>query len=160
MTKEIERKFLIKDFPFGVFENNKKIKPTEFITQSYISITDQSEVRVRESWTKTGESKHVLTYKNGNGLVRGESEIEIDGDTFKNLLKSSEPITKVRHYFMLNGVPISIDTYTGKLYGLVVAEVEFKSEGEALSYVPPDEAFSDVTDDKKYKNKNLWLSIQ
>jgi CYTH domain-containing protein len=133
--------------------------PSEHIKQSYISLTDQSEVRIREIWSKNGK-KFYLTYKNGTGLIREELEIEIDEDVFKNLLKLSEPITKVRHYFVLNGSPLSIDTYTGKLYGLVIAEVEFKSEEDALNYSPPMENFIEVTNEKKYKNKNLWKSIQ
>lgn len=45
--------------------------------------------------------------------------------------------------------------YEGELAGLVVAEVEFLSEEESEKFIAPDWFGADVTDDKKYKNKNL-----
>lgn len=157
MTKEIERKFLLtpfEEFPY------KKTRETELITQSYVSITDMAEVRIRKVWTKFSIPKYTMTYKNGNGLARDEVEFEINKDTYEDLLSKSEPITKTRRYYDVSGTEVSVDVYAGAHIGLVIAEVEFESEKDAMQYKLPIEYEFEVTEDKRYKNKYLWKEIQ
>lgn len=70
------------------------------------------------------------------------------------------PISKVRRYIDWNGKEITIDIYNGELHGLIIAEVEFKSVEDANKFTIPDWMGSEITNNKTYKNKNLWKQIQ
>lgn len=156
MGKEIERKFLLKTYS----ENNYPKLKTEFIIQSYVSLTENAEVRIRKVETNNEIVEYTMAYKNGTGLVREEVEFEIDKDTYENLIKDSVAINKVRYYINIQGSEVSIDVYMGDLSGLIIAEVEFETEEEAEQFTPPSEFIEEVTNDNKYKNKNLWKKIQ
>lgn len=78
MSKEIERKFLLKEYPESI---HPLCHSFEQISQTYLSVADDSELRIRHKHTfkknreKVFTDKYSLTYKTGNGLVRGEQEI-------------------------------------------------------------------------------------
>ena len=150
MNKEIERKFLVKELP----ENLDQYPSTE-ITQGYLAITeDGTEVRLR----KKGE-RHFQTVKSGFGLQRNEAEIEISKDQFEKLWSMTEGkrIEKVRIQIDHSGIKIELDIYSGILDGLIVAEVEFPSIELANSFLPPNWFGREVTEDERYKNRNLVL---
>lgn len=150
MNQEIERKFLVKEVP----ENLNKHPSTEII-QGYLAITeDGTEVRVR----KKGDG-YFLAVKNGFGLQRQEVEIDISRDQFEKLwsMTKGRGIEKVRFEIDYSGMKIELDIYKGILNGLIVAEVEFLSIDEARSFIPPDWFGREVTEDERFKNKNLAL---
>jgi len=66
-------------------------------------------------------------------------------------------VKKTRYYIPYNNVQIELDIFEGKLEGLVVAEVEFKSFDDIKNFITPSWFGLDVTDDKRYKNKNLAI---
>ena len=150
MNQEIERKFLVNKVP----ENLNKHTSTEII-QGYLAITeDGTEVRVR----KKGDG-YFLTVKNGFGLQRQEVEIDISRDQFEKLwsMTKGRRIEKVRFEIDYSGMKIELDIYKGILNGLLVAEVEFLSIDQAKSFIPPDWFGREVTEDERFKNKNLAL---
>jgi adenylate cyclase len=150
MNKEIERKFLVKELP----ENLHQYPSTEII-QGYFAITkDGTEVRLR----KKGE-RYFQTVKSGFGLQRVEAEIEISKDQFEKLWPMTEGkrIEKVRFEIDHSGIKIELDIYSGILNGLIVAEVEFPSIEQAKSFIPPNWFGKEVTEDERYKNRNLVL---
>ncbi len=150
MSHEIERKFLVKELPADL-ENY----PHNEIIQGYLIITDNDiEVRIR----KKGD-KYFETVKAGSGLVRKESEKEITKEVFFDHwpLTEGKRVEKVRYEIEYGGKLIELDIYSGDLEGLVVAEVEFDSEEESVSFTPPEWFGEEVTHDERYKNKNLAL---
>jgi len=150
MAIEIERKFLVKELPADL-ENY----PHSEIMQGYLIITDNDiEVRIR----KKGD-KYFETVKAGSGLVRKESEKEIPKEAFWDHwpLTEGKRVEKVRYEILYNGKLIELDVYSGELEGLAVAEVEFDSEEENVSFTPPEWFGKEVTHDERYKNKNLAL---
>ena len=150
MSQEIERKFLVKELPADL-ENY----PHSAIIQGYLIITDNDiEVRIR----KKGD-KYFETVKAGSGLVRKESEKEITKEVFFDHwpLTEGKRVEKVRYEIEYGGKLIELDIYSGDLEGLVVAEVEFDSEEESVSFTPPEWFGEEVTHDERYKNKNLAL---
>jgi CYTH domain-containing protein len=150
MAIEIERKFLVKELPADL-ENY----PQSEIMQGYLIITDNDiEVRIR----KKGD-KYFETVKAGSGLVRKESEKEIPKEAFWDHwpLTEGKRVQKVRYEILYNGKLIELDVYSGELEGLAVAEVEFDSEEESVSFTPPEWFGKEVTHDERYKNKNLAL---
>lgn len=145
---EIERKFLVEG-PLP------PLRPAEAIRQGYLSLgADGEEVRLRD---RAGRAS--LTVKRGLGMVRAEHEIEISPSQFEALWSATEGrrLKKQRHQLGLNGRMAEVDVYEGRLNGLVVVEVEFDSVAEAEAFAPPQWFGAEVTDDTRYKNRQLAL---
>jgi CYTH domain-containing protein len=53
---------------------------------------------------------------------------------------------------------VEVDFY--EELNLIVAEIEFTTEAAANLFIKPDWFDEDVTDDKSYKNQNLWKDVQ
>ena len=141
---EIERKFLVKALPELTNARCDKIK------QGYFSIVPEKRVRQK------GE-KYILTEKGEGDMVREETEWEIDKDTAEKLFAQSKTyiIEKTRYYLPYEKYTVELDVYEGHHKGLIVAEVEFESEEQALAFVPPVWFGTDITKDKSYKNMML-----
>ena len=140
---EIERKFLVTstDFISQAFAHNR-------IAQGYISKNPERTVRVR---IKGG--KGFLTIKgkgNESGLSRFEWENEIPLDEAIELLKLCEKgkIEKTRYEVKLGNHIFEVDEFYGENEGLIMAEVELKSETE--TFEKPEWLGKEVTDDKRY----------
>ncbi len=145
---EIERKFLVPELPPG-------LEPSQAtrIDQGYLAVAaDGTEVRVRR---RDGET--LLTVKGGVGRSRTEEEIVIDPARFARLwpLTEGRRIEKTRYLIPAESLNIELDVYSGALTGLVVAEVEFGSEGAADAFEPPAWFGAEVTDDARFKNQRL-----
>jgi len=142
---EIERKFLIESLP------NIHGLPCIRIRQGYIS-SGATEVRLRQS-----NQQYFLTCKQGTGLVRIEKEIELTDKQFQSLWSMTEGrrIDKMRYIIQSNAKKIELDVYSGHLENLVVAEVEFESIPDSDAFELPQWFGSEITDDSRYKNKNL-----
>ena len=54
-----------------------------------------------------------------------------------------------------DNLTIELDVFEGKFDGLLLAEVEFASEEEALGYIPPEWFGEDVSNSTKYHNSTL-----
>jgi adenylate cyclase len=144
---EIERKFLIESPPRHLPE------PGVAIDQGYLAVGDDgSEVRVR----RAGE-RLTLTAKRGDGLVRGEHEVELSAEQFDALWPATEGrrLRKTRFRVPAGELTIELDLYAGELSGLAVAEVEFPSIDAADTFEAPAWFGAEVTDDPRYKNRAL-----
>jgi CYTH domain-containing protein len=51
--------------------------------------------------------------------------------------------------------PLSVDVFEPPLHGLVMADVEFGADEEALSFLPPPAAVAEVTDDSRFTGGSL-----
>ena len=145
MAKEIERKFLVKKELF------KPSVEGEFIAQGYLSSTPEHTVRIRIK-----NHRGYLTIKGRNtGISRSEFEYEIPEVDAKELLELCEPsiIVKHRHNINFNGSKWEVDVFEGDNEGLIVAEIELKSEDETFS--KPDWIGEEVSFDVRYYNSNL-----
>jgi CYTH domain-containing protein len=152
---EIERKWLLCAMPSLEVYGDYRTVPCSIIEQHYLLIEDDREERVRKAGTH-----YTHTIKTGNGLVRGEEERDISMQEFNELKQRLvASVTKNRYRIQYGGWILELDEYTDSLAGLVILEVEFKSEEEATAFILPDWATSalEVTTDKCYKNKNLAL---
>ena len=149
MALEIERKFLI-DIPP---ENLEKYASYE-INQGYLIITKDAELRIR----KKG-NQHFQTIKTGEGLSRNEAEIGITPDQFNALwpLTEGKRVHKTRYEIEYDDLIIELDIYSGNLEGLYTAEIEFLTEEKSNQFEPPKWFGKDITEDGRYKNKNLAL---
>lgn len=147
MATEIERKFLVSgDFTAGELSSER-------ILQGYICSRPGRTVRVR----LYGE-KGFLTIKgpsSDNGLSRYEFEQPIPAADAKALFRLCEPgtIDKTRHRVKVGRHIWEVDVFHGENEGLVLAEIELQSAGEA--YELPAWAGKEVTGDRRYYNSML-----
>ena len=147
---EIERKFLVRECPPDL-----KDSPATHILQGYLAITDEgSEIRLRKR-----DDLHTLTVKRGRGLKRSEFEITITHNQFTSLWPATvdRRVEKERHAIDVDGYLIELDVYKGSLSGLLTAEVEFKSVQESRGFTPPPWLDREITEEEKYKNRNLAI---
>ena len=143
---EIERKFLVKSIPTSL--ENYKLR---IIEQGYLSTIPA--IRVRRD-----NNDFYLTYKSGDlGLSHEESNLPLNKESYCHLLRKSDGyiITKKRYEIPHGKYFIELDIFENELEGLVIAEVEFPTQEEALSYLPPEWFGKDVTGNKNYTNSSL-----
>jgi CYTH domain-containing protein len=144
---EIERKFIVPSLPADV-----ALGDGIELRQGYLATTPV-EVRVRSS----GQTALVLTVKGPGSLQRVEVELPLDPARFDELwpLTEGRRIEKVRHRIPFGNTIVELDRYRGAHEGLLVAEVEFANVEDAAAFEPPEWFGAEVTDDPRFKNKEL-----
>ena len=146
MAKEVERKFLVKGDAWRTLAKGTTYR------QGYLNSAKERTVRVR-----TTEDKAYLTIKGITvGATRAEYEYEISYDEGKAMLDSlaEKPLIEKRRYKIPAGdLTWEIDEFLGNNTGLIVAEVELKSEDQA--FARPVWLGDEVTGDPRYCNANL-----
>ena len=144
---ETERKFLLNSDAWRELPARKS-----HIVQGYLSTDPERTVRVRirgESGTVTIKGK-----SSRSGMSRFEWETEISLYDAKALMElCTGVVDKIRHEIPFTGHVIEVDEFLGIHDGLVMAEIELKSEDEQFSR--PDWLGSEVTKDLRYYNSYL-----
>jgi CYTH domain-containing protein len=150
MAIEIERKFLLNREKWEEVE-----KPLgEFYRQGYLLTDPNKTIRVRQT-----ADKGFLTIKGLSiGATREEYEYEIPFEEAKELLDqfAVSELSKIRYKIISDNKLWEIDEFLGKNEGLIVAEIELKSEDETFAL--PDFIDREVTSEEKYYNSNLTLN--
>ncbi len=146
MAKEIERKFLVAGEDWRALARGTRYR------QGYLSTVKERTVRVR-----TIGDKGFLTVKGVSvGATRSEYEYEIpaaDANEMLDDLCEKPVIEKNRYKVPMGDVTWEVDEFLGVNDGLIVAEVELRSEDQ--SFPIPDWVGEEVTDDPRYFNANL-----
>ncbi len=146
MAMEIERNFLVEGVAWRALAKGTNYR------QGYLNSAKERTVRVR-----TAEDKAFLTIKGLTvGATRAEYEYEIPFDEGKAMLDAlaEKPlIEKKRYKIPAGGLTWEIDEFLGDNAGLIVAEVELKSEDQAFER--PLWLGDEVTGDPRYYNANL-----
>lgn len=146
MATEIERKFIV--IGTGYKEGNAPL----LCRQGYLSTDPERTVRVRVAGDKGFITIKSLT----EGIARSEFEYEIpagDADIILNTLCEKPVIEKLRYLYEHGGRVWEIDEFLGENEGLVIAEIELRSEEE--DFAKPVWIGSEVSDDPRYFNANL-----
>lgn len=146
--EEIERKFLLKKEP-SCLKNAAHMD----IVQAYVEGGGEREIRVRS----INDKKFYLTEKIGRGISRQENEREISRSEFEEYYARAERfVWKRRYRYPLGeGLCAEIDFYADEHGRLATVEVEFASEKDAKSFVPPQWFGDEITYDESYKSFNL-----
>ncbi len=148
MSKEVERKFWVKEAPKFIFE-----LPSSTIVQGYLSIDPNGkEIRLRQK-----DDSYFLTIKSQGTLERQEFETELSKNQFEVLWPAvgKQKIIKRRYFLSQENSLIEIDIYDQPLNGLIVAEIEFQSVEAANAYIPEPWMIQEITALNFMKNKNL-----
>jgi CYTH domain-containing protein len=146
MTKEIERKFLVKDVAWRSQAQGTRYR------QGYLNSTKERTVRVRII-----DEKGFLTVK---GITRGAARVEyeyeipvVDAQVMLDELCEKPLIEKKRYRIKYKGLTWEVDEFFGENQGLIVAEVELESEDQKIN--KPAWIGQEVTGDARYFNANL-----
>lgn len=162
MSLEIERKFLLPEFPVALIEEAKlKVISEHRIEQTYLAMDENQELRVRRIVDlASGEVSYTHTFKLGNGLSREEIEYAISEGIYEQIVKAFGfiPLTKNRVTAEWQGGIVEIDTYDQ--IELSVLEVEFETEEAANSFMAPEWFGKDISTERQYSNKKVWRELQ
>ena len=141
---EIERKFKVSAIP------TLDSCIYRLLEQGYLS-TDPV-VRVRRE-----DSRFYLTYKGQGLLAREEYNLPLTEEAYRHLLQKADGIIirKRRYLLPYRNHTIELDIFEKPYEGLVIAEVEFPTEKEAISFQPPSWFGEEVTYDSRYHNSAL-----
>ncbi|WP_226065592.1 CYTH domain-containing protein [Kaistella polysaccharea] len=149
MGIEIERKFLVDQQQWDHLE-----KPEgENYRQGYLLTDPEKTIRVRQT-----PDKGFLTIKGISvGATRSEFEYEIPFLEAGELLDqfSASALSKIRYKIWFDGHLWEVDEFLADNKGLIVAEIELKSENEKFNI--PSWITDEVTGEDKYYNSNLTL---
>ncbi|HTD40895.1 MAG TPA: CYTH domain-containing protein [Mucilaginibacter sp.] len=147
MGLEIERKFLVDHKKWDQVEKPEGVH----YRQGYMLRDGQQTIRVRIS-----DTKGYLNLKSKiSGLTRKEYEYEIplqDGIEILNAFTTSGT-EKIRYNIQFGGKLWEVDVFLSDNAGLIVAEIELKSESE--EFEKPDWVTNEVTYDGRYTNASL-----
>ncbi|MCL5429936.1 MAG: CYTH domain-containing protein [Candidatus Marsarchaeota archaeon] len=152
---ERERKFLVRNVP------DLTNLPHKMIRRGYTRISsDGAETRVSQEgneffmYTKSGtdmlegrkEWKHQITYEAFAKNILAARRRVIDKERY--LVPYTDPKTGKNH-------TIELDIFKGKLFGMVMAEVEFDTPEERQKFTPPEWCEVEVTTDSRYLGRRL-----
>ena len=143
---ERERRWLCREVP------REQVVRTEAITDLYVT---GARLRLREARPLDGGPPMLrLTRKaDVDAHTRLVTSIYLPEEEFAVLAASlSGPrIKKLRHRLQpVAGAAVVVDDFQGELAGLILAEVEFKTDDLLAAFPMPDFATREVTDDDRY----------
>lgn len=144
---EIERKFLVHKW----MDWKRLASSCSHIQQGYFAAVNTVRVRIRDD-------KGYLTIKgpsHNGGLSRYEFEKEITLQEAQKLMLLCESgvIDKHRYLVPYAGHTFEVDEFHGDNDGLVMAEVELKSENEPFE--SPDFIGKEVTGNRRFYNSHM-----
>ncbi len=146
MAIEIERKFLVRGDGW-----KRDADPGRFMTQAYIFSGNGRSARVRIT-----DKSAKLTIKFGSGTMsRSEFEYQIPyRDAVEMAAMAGDMTVEKTRYEVVHGDFVwEVDVFHGELEGLVLAEVELRSEDDQ----PPIPAWAgrEVTGEARFYNTSL-----
>ncbi|MEI4485227.1 CYTH domain-containing protein [Frigidibacter sp. MR17.14] len=147
MAREIERKFLVKTAAWRD-QAHKQVR----IRDGLLAFSDGRKVRVRFY-----DDHATLTVKGKRkGIARDEFEYDIPRSDGLILLEQHcerDVLVKTRHHIQFDGFDWVVDEYFDLLAGVVLAEIELRSEDAIFSR--PEWLGREVTGVQKYRQVNL-----
>ncbi|MCK5474168.1 MAG: hypothetical protein KAI53_02075 [Candidatus Aenigmarchaeota archaeon] len=154
-----ERKYPEKDKFYFIYVRSLENPLIEIPKESYLALGGKKtvladeEVRIR----KCGDV-HIFTIKSGGTFLREEKEVCIAPEIYDCLFSAAKgrTVEKKRYEIQLEGGRVAeLDVYGGKHKGLKTVEVEFENRGDCGSFVPPAWFGGEITEDLRFKNRNL-----
>jgi adenylate cyclase len=130
VPQEIERKFLVANDEWRRGADHGK-----GLRQAYLAETDRVVVRLRIE----DDARGILTIKSAeSGLSRQEFEFPVELADAEALirLRQGSVLEKTRFRAPHAGADWEVDVYSGQNAGLVLAEIELKSEDQAVELPP------------------------
>ena len=96
-------------------------------------------------------------------MVREEYNLPLNADAYAHLIEKADDnvIRKKRYLIPIEetSLTIELDVFDEPFAPLVLAEVEFENEEDALAFVPPAWFGEDVTNDTEYHNSTMSRKV-
>lgn len=151
---EEERKYIVRlvgQLPDDCIESE--------IVQTYLLAEDGCEVRLRKrGWQGKYVYVHTLKKKSSE-TEEMVVERQINNSMYEMMLRQADhtrtTITKTRRSFIWKGQYFEVDSYHGRLEGLVILETKGIAKSESVRFPPFLEVVTDITGLEKYYNYNL-----
>ena len=145
--KEIEHKYLVDHVAWQALSKPAPVP----IIQGFISRSPESTVRIRIK----GNKGFIAIKGKSVGITRTEFEYEIPLQDAEDLLNefTDKQIRKERYEIVIRDHIWEVDVFEGALKGLILAEVEVKSEEEKFEL--PHWVTQDVSTNPDYYNSVL-----
>lgn len=142
---EIERKFLVPTLP-----ENWDTYPFHQIEQAYLC--RDPVVRIRRQ-----DNEYYLTYKGRGKMAREEVNLPLNEKAYLHLKQKADGniIRKKRLLIPLDPYMLELDLFEEPFDDMALAEVEFPTVEEALSFTPPAWLGKDVTEDNRFHNSRM-----
>lgn len=143
---EIERKYLIKELPVNLDSYSFHI-----IEQGYLCTSPV--IRIRRQ-----DDDYILTYKGKGMMVREEYNLALTAESYAHLKPKADGniITKKRYVIPIEkNLKIELDIFSSPFAPMMLAEVEFTTEEEALEFTAPEWFGEEVTFDSRFHNSYL-----
>jgi CYTH domain-containing protein len=142
--EELERTYLLKEFPPGFNESSSKEMLDIYIPSS----SDHPHLRIRK-WGEKCEITNKQPVVEGNSSRQHELTIPLTEDEYNELATvPGKRVEKTRYFYKESGHTFEIDVFKGKLAGLVLVDIEFKSVEEMDSFQTPSWCLAEVTQEK------------
>lgn len=150
MGVEIERKFLVKPQEWNILSKPEGV----LIKQGYLLIESSKTVRVRIK----GTMGYITIKGESRAISRDEFEYKIPVADAEELIQNfcGNVISKVRYKILFAGNLWEVDVFNGDNEGLVIAEIELKSEEQEFEI--PGWVGKEVSTDTRFYNANLSVN--
>lgn len=126
MTVEIERKFFLKKIPSG-------LKSGKSFERYYLFIGKKTEIRLQ----RKGKECEIERKEINSDITAHKYPLAISAQEFNELKKPLRKKIIGKAYRLSDSPKTSLKVYEGNHSGLIRIEVNFQSEEEARSFVPP-----------------------
>lgn len=151
---ERERRYLLQDLPEGLTPADPHVQ----ITDNYITGTRLRIRKVRDPQT----NKWVVKFTQKFAPNPSDYSRTIITNIYLNALEAeslsmfdANEIRKNRYKFQYEGREFAVDMFLGDLFGLVLAEVSFETDGELDNFARPAFAIADVTNHELFTGGRL-----
>ena len=151
---ERERRYLLRDLPEGLTRSDPHLQ----ITDNYITGTRLRLRKVRDpktnKWTVKFTQKFAPDPEDFSRTIITNIYLNALEAEMLAVFEANE-IRKNRYSFEFEGRKFSVDMFLGDLFGLVLAEVSFKTDEELDSFPKPPFAIADVTNNELFTGGKL-----
>lgn len=151
---ERERRYLLQDLPEGLTRAHPHVQ----ITDNYITGTRLRIRKVRDPQT----NKWVVKFTQKFAPNPSDYSRTIITNIYLNALEAeslsmfdANEIRKNRYKFQYEGREFAVDMFLGDLFGLVLAEVSFETDGELDNFARPAFAIADITNHELFTGGRL-----
>lgn len=142
--EEFELTYLARELPKGLSASPRK----EMLDIYIPSTAKHPTLRVRKQGERLEITKKEPVKGNDSSHML-ETTIPLRPDEFEELASiKGKRVEKTRFYYSENGIGYEIDVFRSGLSGLVVVDVEFKSNEEKSRFKMPSWCLAEVTQEK------------
>ena len=152
---ERERRYLLRDLPEGMNRADPHLQITDnYMTGSRLRLRKVREPRTNK-WTVKFTQKFAPNPNDLSRTIITNTYLNaLEADVLSTIFDSNE-IRKNRYPFEFDGRDFSIDMFLGDLFGLVLAEVSFKTDEELDNFPKPLFALAEVTNEELFTGGRL-----